>query len=221
MSRQIIFVPLHKPSMLEMLPTARLIDEDGQYQPCFFVYRDIPYESIEDIRREGFQVIGPNLIEKQNTGKDNDLASVEVDPETSSWRKQIKKVTRWVQSMTITSFILNLITYYVTLRKVRQLIDEQPIAAIITIGDRHVGWETALIKVAGQNKIPSVIVPYALSDPNGSATFRLRNTENDSQYYAESISGRWAEKKHPKWVYSYKGRRLLYLPIGAAQAARF
>jgi len=220
MSRQILFVPLHTPSMLEMMPIAQRISDDGQYQPCFFIYRDFPDERIEQIRQNGFTAIGPRLSNQPTREKDNSSSLAENEARTSWWREKVKILARWAQSITITSFVFNLITYYGTLRKARQLLDQQSIAAIIIIGDRHVGWETAVIKAANQDSIPSLIVPYALSDPKGSATFRLRQTENDSQYFAESISGRWVEKKHPNWVFSYNGRRLLYLPTGAALAAQ-
>ena len=220
MSRQILFVPLHTPSMLEMLPIAQKIAEDGQYQPCFFIYRNISDESIELIRQKGFAAIGPDLSNHPTRGDDDGSPLVEIEAGASWLREQAKKLARLVQSITFTSFILNLITDYAILRKARRLLGQQSIAAIITIGDRHVGWETALIKAANQEGVPSLIVPYALSDPKGSATFRLRQTESDSQYFAELVSGRWVEKKHPNWVFHYKGRRLLYLPVGAALAAQ-
>ena len=48
----------------------------------------------------------------------------------------------------------------------------------------------------------------------------MRQNEGDSQYFAESTVGVWAEKKYPNWVFHYNGRSLLYLPVGAAVAAQ-
>ena len=156
MTRKILFVPLHTPSMLEMTPIAQQIAEDGQFQPCFFIYRDITEDKITSILQQGFSVIGPHPSDQQSNDEKVIPAHEVENTGISWWRVQIKNFARWLQSMTISSFFLNLITYWVIIRKARRLIEQQSIAAIITIGDRHVGWETALIKVANQKKYPEL-----------------------------------------------------------------
>ncbi len=63
-------------------------------------------------------------------------------------------------------------------------------------------------------------MPYGFSDPKGAATLRLRKTENKSQYFAKSFSGRLVEKTFPNWILNYDGRSLLFLPLSISLAAQ-
>jgi hypothetical protein len=87
------------------------------------------------------------------------------------------------------------------------------------MGDRHVGWETALIKAANDRNIPTMIVPFAMSDPASDAEIRLRSPDAD-QYRVSTWFEKVISRRFPGWVNESQGERLFFTPPGNALAAR-
>jgi hypothetical protein len=89
---------------------------------------------------------------------------------------------------------------------------------LILMGDRHVGLETALVRLANEKGVPSLIVPVALSTPEVAAQYRLRQPHSQA-YTLHTPLHKLAAMLFPHWVYQYRGQALLFYPLWEALSA--
>jgi len=108
--------------------------------------------------------------------------------------------------------------HFRALRTARQLLVRERPVLLILMGDRHIGLETALVRLVNERGIPSLIVPVALSAPEVAAQYRLRQPHSQA-YTLRSPLHKLAAKLFPRWVYEYRGRALLFYPLWEALSA--
>jgi len=220
MTRQILFVPLHSPSMLEMIQTARKIAEDGQYKPCFFIFRDISDAYLRQLIASGFRLTGPKTKGiKAGELAVRDPASGVADLETGVSGNFRKRLLAVLFSLSWFSFLFYFLKFSRQLSKSKAVLRTEDVAAVLVIGDRHLGWETALIKAANDLGLPTLIVPYALSDPDVLVKTRLRNADVD-QYRVKGLLGRIAHYFCPEWTRDSDDGPLFFAPVGQSLAAK-
>ena len=207
-TKEILFVPLHLPSMLEMLPIARRVAADGGYSPLFFFHNPIEDSQLDVLHQEGIRCVGPG-INRHGEGL------VSQSPRIAS----LKKAIWWVLPRALRQMAFSATEYGRIRRQARSLLKREPVAALVLVSDRHVGWETALVRVANRQGIPSLIVPYAASDPDSDVITRLNQADSYKWFGMESLSNRVAGALFPRWLYRYHGKPFLFLPAPQAVVA--
>lgn len=220
MSKRILFVPIHGASLLEMLPIAQKLDSDGIFEPLFFIYRDIQKRhikhldenEIKQLKPKNWKGTGPKTEPKYDFNNAKDGGKFE---STDFRKRMITKLLSWDWF----SFLFYFLKFSQHLIHSRKYLRSEDISAVLVVGDRHVGWETALIKVANQLDIPTLIVPFALSDPGSDAFGRLQK-EDLEQYRVSSRFRRLVSRIFPNWVQETKEGPLFFYPIGEALAAK-
>ncbi len=207
---QVLFIPQHSSSLMELLPVAECLQADGRFRPLFFLYRPVGNAALEALSERKIPAIGPHtrLVKEQ---KDHLATSP-----PSLFTRVSKSIQRWLPI----TFILDSLRYLALRRRAKGLLKEQNIQAIVTIGDRHVGWETALIRDGHLAGIPTLIAPYAMSDPDVSAIYRIRQLDKHPEYIASGWLVEIWLRKFPDWAFEFNGQRLLFLPLGSMLAAQ-
>lgn len=209
LTRRVLFVPVHGTSLLEMLPIASKVAADGKYQSLFFLHheRDRGKDEYTSLLHQlGLPVIDSGCLAGTTS---SGWHQPHVRKQLSSF---LKKCARRAIPATLRQVCDAAIEYTHKIREANALLERESVAALVLIGDRHVGWETALIKAANQRGIPSLIVPFALSAPEIAARLRLRKQDVDRSYGMQTFSNRIAGALFPNWVYKFEGSRLLFSP---------
>lgn len=207
MARCVLFLPLHAPSLLEMIPVASKVAADGKYQALFFLNGQNRFreEHICLLRKAGLSVIGTDATSDSRWNRSQ-----------MHTRKQslafLKKCIRRAIPTTLLQTLYSVVAYVAMIRGADAMLEREAAAALVLMGDRHVGWETALIRAANRRGIPSLIVPFALSAPESDVKYRLDGEDVDWRYGMQRLSNRLAGTFFHNWVYEYKGRRLLFVP---------
>jgi hypothetical protein len=207
--------------MLEMLPIAEKLAADQRYEPIFFIFREISENNIRLLHEVGIRVIGPR--EKAQLNSD-DLAN-EVSPTITAEDKArlvhrvIKTITKFVLSWFTVSYIWYLIKLKRQLTHAKRVIHSENIAAVLVMGDRHVGWETALIKAANDRNLLTIIVPFGMSDPKSDVEIRLR-LPDVKQYMVSTLIEKLVGRVYPNWVKESGEHQMFFVPVGNALAAK-
>jgi hypothetical protein len=207
---------------MEMLPIAHALVDDGCFEPVFFIARPVPTPHLDDLRQQGFRVIDPKASPEPESERD---ATASAAPDDASDEKRprwsLKGFAVAMQSRRGLAFLWYLLDFWRQLQVAKAVLDDdEDVAGIVVVGDRHVGWETALIKIANNRGIPSLIVPYTLSAPRGAVEFRLRRPD-PMRFQLDSWLDRQIGKLFPNWVYEYEGTLFTFSPLDVALAARF
>ena len=220
MSQKILFVPTHGGSLLEMVPIAQKLVSDNTFEPVFLISSDIQDRHLDILSRNNIRkihsnnqgkILGPGISDKEFVYSSNLN-----EPRDMGYKK---RVLRKLLSLEWVSFIFYLIKYARILYRSRRLLASEDVAGVLVVGDRHIGWETALIKTANERDIPTLIVPFALSDPGSDAVGRFRK-ENVNLYKTSSFIGQLFRRKFPSWVQETDNGQLYFYPIGEALAAQ-
>lgn len=210
--------------LCEMLPIAKRIARDRQYQPIFFPQKHYKFSDsqLNLIKVEGFDFFSPaehpleRLPEKNQKEENEPLASSRLNLWLSGifqqiWGHLLPKLLREILE-TRRDFVFQI-------QEAHSFLKIKNVAALVLIGDRHIGWETAFIKAANERKIPSLIVPFALSSPVGNARYRLLQPDCKTRFGTQTRLGRWVARFFPKWVFAYRGEKLFFYPPANALAA--
>jgi hypothetical protein len=220
MSQTVLFAPIHGAALLEMLPIAEKLAEDGRYEPVFFIFREISFEHLDCLHELGIQMIGPKVERARHPQNQGDQIDSEKEiAKTFLVADQFKHWFKKLFSLKTFSFLWHLIHFGYQLIKAKRLLKVQSVVGVVTIGDRHVGWETAIIKAANQLHIPSLIVPFAMSAPKVVIEYRLRKSDSD-KYYIRSVFDRLVSRFFSSWVYEFHKDKLFFIPPGIALAAQ-
>lgn len=214
MKRRVLFIPIHVSSMVEMFSTAEQIVADSHFEPLFFVFRTIDIRQAEMLKKRSLEAIGP--------GMRSNIDSLEKDEQSVKPSNVkfpfLKQLAQWVEKNTLTATLWHTLEYVRMRWKARAILQDYQIAAVVTIGDRHIGWETAFIREAASLQIPVLIIPYTLSDPQGAVALRLAS-DDLQRYEVETVFQRWLARRFPSWVFSDGDYLLFFQPLGNALAA--
>ena len=222
MKQRILFAPIHGPSMIEMLPIACRIAKDGRFEPVFFIFSPLSKRNAGILDESKIRVIGSKIQSlshpEQGSGKSDLLIETHEDEKKNDPGFR-KRIVRWALSLSLVSILWYLVKFKRFLRRSKKILLEEDTAAVVVMGDRHVGWETALIKSGIDLGIQILIVPFAVSDPDSDIEARLRLPDT-KQYRVSTLIERAAAKIFPRWVRRKGADRLFFIPVGNAVAAK-
>ena len=214
MRPRVLFVPIHVASMVEMLPVAEQIAVEGRFEPLFFIFFAATRDQVEVLKQRGLSAIGPGLP-TQDVNSQNEAAAPIVD-KPLSFRKRIAK---WMSHTTPTAFIWHWVEYLRMRDKARRVLRQERVAALVVLGDRHVGWETAFLREGNHLQIPSLIIPYSLTAPEGAFAYR-RTLDDLHLYQVNTPFRRFIQHKYPIWTQQEGDDTFFFIPLGNALAAQ-
>lgn len=216
MKESVLFVPIHVASMVEMLPVAEQIAEDGQFEPVFFVLFAISPQQFDILKQRKFQAIGPGL--PASTGE-MIFSKRAVSSSTEKHLPLRKRFAQWARLTTPIAFLWHWLEYLRIGHKARRILRDERVAALVVLGDRHVGWETAFLKEANQLQISSLIIPYSLTGHKNAVAYRMA-LDDLHLYRVNTPFRRFIQRKYPAWVYRDGDDTLFFLPLGNALPAQ-
>jgi hypothetical protein len=204
--------------MIEMLPIAKALVADGRYEPFFYLFRDISEANLQHLLESGIRVMGPKA--GKNRGADHVRHPHHYQAEETSLKLRgiRKRALTTGLSWTWFSSLYYWVKFIRQLSKSKAVLRSQDVSALLVMGDRHVGWETALVKAANDLGLPTMIVPFAMSDPDSDVEARLRRGNLD-QYRVKGLLRRLISRQYPEWVRESDVGPLFFLPPGEALAA--
>lgn len=130
-------------------------------------------------------------------------------------RRSLQKITKPF----LITYIWFRIFEFINSRVKDVLMLEQP-SCIVLRGDRHIGYETSFIKIAKSLKIPTIIIPHAISDPDCTALERYRSNYFLSDYSTNKIFNKMILIFFPKWFYNFNGKYILHMQSEKCLAAK-
>ncbi|MDD4319291.1 MAG: hypothetical protein PHW10_03130 [Candidatus Peribacteraceae bacterium] len=206
----ILFVPLHGSAFLEMLPVAEQVRRDGRYGVSVFLEKwDTPA-----LAEKGFMLLGPSGIRRMPPVT---RTTASEDATEGKPKRQTLKQRLWrLLPETVHEYIL----LRSRLRRCRALLRQCPAAAIVTSGDRHIGWETGFIRAGHERGIPCLVLPSGHSNPQSLVQQRLAHPAWKKLYGIRRPFHRFLAGLFPQWAYAYGNRRVLYLTGGRLLAAK-
>ncbi len=176
----------------------------GEYEPRVYFAKRYPglARDIERCRREEVAVAGDVGTATQAAT----AASVAAQLRGALARRLPPAVVKAVSR----SLPLELRNVANRIAQVRRLIRDER-AELLVLGGDIVHYDTAaFIKAAHDEHVPAVVVAgWMIHQDENAEAFRF-----DPALHLDSIGNRAAARLYPRWVYEYKGRRLLRLPAG-------
>ncbi len=205
----VVFLPLSRGNCLEMLPLARALKAEGKWRPLFCLESKqsgllslLQTEGI-DARRTDGSACAP-------------VSDVPRDPVPATSEPSLKKSA----FRFLPPFFQALLTCRAERKRARRFLQKNPdVRLVLVAGDRNVGPETALIAEANSRKIPSMIVPFAMSFPEASAEPRLRRGSFEKKYGVRTLPRTLLRLLFPSWVFVHKGHPMFFHPPYTALAA--
>lgn len=194
----VLFLPLSKGNLLEMLPIAKAMRAQGTGTPLFTLDAKVAplvmlLEGISAVRTDG----GPL--------KTPPTASGPSAQESPSLKKNIFSG--------LPSLVQALLLFRTECKRAKNLLTRYPdVRLIIVSGDRNVGIETAVVTEGKRRGIPALIVPFAMSFLEAAAEPRLRTGPQGGKYAVRTFLHRLLRRLFPSWVWVYKGVPLFFHP---------
>lgn len=194
----VLFLPLSKGNLLEMLPIAKAMRGDARWTPLFALDAKIaPLVTLLDemsaVRTDGGPLKTPSTTTSSSPSK------------SPSFKKRIFSL--------LPSLFQALFLFRTERNRARKLLNSHSnIHLIIVSGDRNVGIETAVIVEGKRRGIPGLIVPFAMSFLEAAAEPRLRTGSRGGKYAVHSPLHRLLRRLFPSWVWVYKGVPLFFHP---------
>ena len=196
----VLFLPLSKGNLLEMLPIAKEMPNavfclNKKITSLASLIGDIPA-----IKADG------TPLEKVRSTKCEVQKKVVIKKNVYTFLPPLAK---------------NLLLLRAECCRAKKLFENQKdIALVIVSGDRSIGIETAIIAQANKKGIPSLIVPFAMSFREAAAEPRLRSGPRGGQYAVSTPMRYVLRLIFPAWVFVYKNTPLFFQPPYTALAAR-
>ena len=196
----VLFLPLSKGNLLEMLPIAKAMPDamfclNKKVASLASLIGDIPAISADGSPLKDAQRPTPNA------------------QKTSSTKKKIYTY--------LPSGAKGFLQIRAECRRAKKLFEShKDIGLVIVSGDRSIGIETAVIAQANRKKIPSLIVPFAMSFREAAAEPRLRSGKRGGQYAVSNPLRYLLKLLFPSWIFVYKNTPLFFQPPYIALAAK-
>lgn len=133
------------------------------------------------------------------------------------------KVARFLKLDSIADFFLVMRAVSVGDKVFSQLRKKYQFSSVIVADDRSLGFEFGIMRAAKIHKVPSVAVPFALSDPDADWLRRAGRVAFDvdaGPYFSKILKQRVAEM-YPENIRSKTGRRLMFLTAGQVLGLHF
>jgi hypothetical protein len=209
----VLFVPHSEASFSEMLYIADKIEDQGRFSPMFIFFWQNYARSVSICKERDYQYQIYAVSNKAETDTSHSKSQKNHQSHSISPSKNLSK---WVKENLKRLFFVLLIWYWVQFNKdkrfARKLLTQYEIACVLLISDRHVGIETALVRMANILGIPSLIVPFGFADEESSVVYRQAQENWRKTYGMQSSLNRVIAIAKPNWVYTHDGDPLLWNP---------
>ncbi len=213
-SPYILFLPQARASFQELLTLADALHAAGKFRPVFIIHWAGSDDAVQACIERGYAFrLYRQAIQPSPKGK-----AQKTDTATGGQKKPRQLIQRLKNN-----FVAKLVYYLLRYGRDRrfaekQLAELQP-ACLVLVGDRHIGIETALVRVANLRGIPSLIVPFAISAAEGGVNYRLGQERWETVYGMANPINRLTARLRPSWTYHSRHGRLLWLPPATLFAA--
>lgn len=197
----ILFCPLGTGPCREMLPIilalpthlgeAAVLDRDTDPS----ILRELYDHGIRIVNTEGktIEPLPPQPSSKPKSGSD-------------------EAQTPRVKADGIVEFFKNILRCRSYKKRSRALLKHLNATALVMASDRNVGWQSALVAAANSMTVPSLIVPFALSNPKAIARERMKDPQWKIHYGTSSMLNRIAMMLFPRWGLRFRGEKMLFYP---------
>lgn len=217
LSQNILCLPHSPASFSEMLEIARPLHANGIYRPVF-VFDGPGYTAASAVcEQAGIAYHGLGSASSQAQIEGQALPPAAQAPSHST----LARLFTWAKKTFPAQFAFALLQYGRVWWRARRLLDEIQPRALLLIGDRHIGLETALVTQANRRGIPSLIVPFALSDRESGVIYRQAAPDWRRRYGMSGWLNRMMVRLRPGWSFTHGGETLLWQPPAALLAAAF
>jgi hypothetical protein len=187
---------------VELSRVARVLNESRKYKPV--IWFTMPYPAcqrdMEMCRKEGWEFVL------------SFVASAAEHVPTSSFLKTIIKLLPRKLTFPL-FFIYGLYKYPKTIKiQVKETIHfvNKYDPSLLIMCEENVGYFTHIsIRICHTRNIPTVIVPYTISNASEAAEFHYYSIEHR---LTGNIINQLVAERYPHWVYEHRGRKLLRLP---------
>ncbi|MBU0596337.1 hypothetical protein KJ567_06610 [Candidatus Bipolaricaulota bacterium] len=206
-----LFVPAGTTALREMRTLVDLLPESFRYEPIFFLSEKHGAAAAAGLVETGIRGLGPGAQSDPvaaHNGTAAEEGSGRSDPPA---RKPGGELRRFVGSW---------LRFAGQRRTASALLRREGVAGLVVGGDRHVGWETAFIREANRQRIPSLVVPIAWSDADANVRFRAE-PGRVARYRTSGLSGLIVRLLFPRWIRRDGAERVLFQPFSIALAAWF
>lgn len=210
MKSTVLFVQQVKAAVLETLPIAKRIQEQGKFDVAYFVDPSAAVQQVPLLLDAGITALHPS-------GRTYDEAP-KASQSSSPDRAKKLSLKETIFSL-LPVFCKEILHGRSRLRRARKLLSDRNIVAIATSGDRLLGWETIMIKAGHDLGIKSIITPYALNYRDSIAENRIRTENFEADFRVKGIWKRLIAMLFPQWVHTYKNMQLFFHPATPSLAA--
>jgi len=191
----------------EWLPIAEELISNG-YDPVFIVDNVCPQEWLDRCKQVGARYrlldeIGSKRPPALFLGKRRKFNNI-VHFLKEKGKHYLPSFTPWIVSWLYLRRMIKISTNVIT--------EEQP-HAIIVHADVVLGLNTALIKLANDAKIPSLVVPLAIAPPKVALELRRQIASFVGELSLEPVFNKFVARVFPDWVQNYDGEPMFYHPI--------
>lgn len=211
----VLCLPHNPAAFSEMLEVVSALAQSGRYNPIF-VFDGFGYRAAVQVCKE--QGVAYRLVGKAPARQPSQSAESAL-PTPARSTSPVKRLFAWGKHRFFTQLAIAWLQYGHARQSARHLLDEINPQALLLIGDRHIGIETALVALANRRGIPSLIIPYALSDQEGAMLYRLAMPDWRRTHGMASWLNPIVARLRPGWSYTQDDLTLLWQPPAALLAA--
>ena len=213
----ILCLPHNPAAFSEMLEIVAALMQSGRYHPIF-IFDGSGYDAAMQVcEQQGITYCITRKPSASNRSQPGDAGATK----RPQRRSNASRIFSWVKKTFLVQLVLAWFQYALVWRRARRLLNTLNPQALLLIGDRHIGLETALVELANRRGIPSLIIPFALSDRDSAAVYRLAMPDWRCTYGMERWLNRMVVRLHPEWGFTQNGETLLWQPPAAVLAAAF
>jgi hypothetical protein len=213
MKPTILFVQRVTAAVLETIPVAKRIQQDGIFSVAYLVDSPTAAAQVPLLLVAGITALHPSGREYTEAPQQSSEAKSKITPKNNNMKERVFAL--------IPSFIKEILNGRSRLKRARSLLSSNHVAAIAISGDRLLGWEITMIKAGHDLGIKSVITPYALNYRDSIAENRLRSRNFETDFRVKGIHKRFIALLFPQWAHTYKSMRLFFHPVTPSLAAWF
>ena len=215
----ILLLPQNNASFAEFVMLSKEIQRSARQMPLFLIHWQDSKEAIEVCKKLGFEYILYGISEHQQ------YPSEQLDVKDKNWpdnllKKQLFSLKKKIVRFFPVQFVLYFRQFVRDKHFARKVFRNYRLDCILLIGDRHIGIETAIINLANNNGIPSLIVPFALSDKPSGVVYRKLQQNWKKTYGVDRSITRILKRMKPEWVYHQDGQMILWNPLAWMLAAQ-
>ncbi len=214
----ILLLPQSNASFSEFVILSKEIKLLSRQIPLFIIHWQDSKDSIDICKKLGFEYILYGISEPQQ----NPLEQSDVKANNRAenmLKKQLFSLKKKIVRFFPVQFVLYLFQFALDKNFARKVYRDYQIDCISLIGDRHIGIETAIINLANNNGIPSLIIPFALSDKPSGVVYRKSQQNWEKKYWVDKSLTRVISRIKPEWVYHQDGHMFLWNPLSWMLAA--